>query len=81
MFRQLGLQSFSPLLALGPAQQDRALVSVSEQQPKLLVVHPKQKAPAVLLEALRLAESYAGQLCLMHILYSICLSPSEFAKT
>ena len=41
--------------------QHRSLSCFPAQQPKLLVVHPKQKSSAFLQEALQLAESYAGQ--------------------
>ena len=47
--------------------QQRGISSHNPAQPKLLVVHPKQKSPALLQEALRLAESYAGQ-CVCYLL-------------
>ncbi|KAL0050946.1 hypothetical protein WJX82_010817 [Trebouxia sp. C0006] len=45
------------------AQITARTFSATAEQPKLLIVHPKQKSSALLQEALRLAESYAGAAC------------------
>ncbi|KAL3161798.1 hypothetical protein ABBQ38_008890 [Trebouxia sp. C0009 RCD-2024] len=43
--------------------QHHGISTDNSAQPTLLVVHPKQKSSALLQEALRLAESYAGAAC------------------
>ncbi|KAL3161447.1 hypothetical protein ABBQ32_010332 [Trebouxia sp. C0010 RCD-2024] len=72
------LQIRSPLRALSAASliaqsarpgtftvlcQHHGISTEYAAQSKLLVVHPKQKSPALLQEALRLAETYAGSAC------------------